>query len=68
MSDVSCSIEGQNPNVDFHHMNSKIFIPPKIWRCIPAGDSFVDISMLFFCYLLYKKKSLLRDNEHLSKI
>jgi hypothetical protein len=66
MSDVSCSIECQNSNVDFHHMNSKRFIPTKIWCCIPAGDSFVDISMLFCCYSLYKKKSLLRDNEHLS--
>ncbi|CAF3299161.1 unnamed protein product, partial [Rotaria sp. Silwood2] len=24
-------------------MNSKLFIPPKIWRFIPAGDPLVDV-------------------------
>jgi hypothetical protein len=45
MSDVICPIECQNPNVDFCNMDSKLFIPPKIWRFIPAGDPLVDISM-----------------------
>src|SRR5437868_5637900 len=44
ISDVICSIECQNSNVDFCNMNSKLFIPPKIWRFIPAGDPLVDIS------------------------
>jgi hypothetical protein len=44
VSDIVCPIECQNPNVDFCNMNSKLFIPPKIWRFIPAGDSLVDIS------------------------
>jgi hypothetical protein len=44
VSDTICPIECQNPNVDFCNMNSKLFIPPKIWRFIPAGDSLVDIS------------------------
>jgi len=50
LSDVICPIECQNPNVDFCSMNSKLFIPPKIWRFIPAGDPLVDISK----YLIYK--------------
>jgi hypothetical protein len=44
MSDVICPIECQNPNVDFCSMRYKLFIPPKIWRFIPAGDPLVDIS------------------------
>ena len=39
-----CSIECQHSNVDFCNMNRKTFIPPKIWRFIPAGDPLVDIS------------------------
>jgi hypothetical protein len=52
MSDVVCPIECQNPNVDFCSMNSKLFIPPKIWRFIPAGDPLVDISTYFIHKLL----------------
>ncbi|CAF0898841.1 unnamed protein product [Adineta steineri] len=44
-TDIVCPIECQNPNVDFCNMNSKLFIPPKIWRFIPAGDPLVDIMM-----------------------
>lgn len=39
-----CPIECAHPNVDFCDMNHKTFIPPKIWRFIPAGDPLVDIS------------------------
>ncbi|CAF0935899.1 unnamed protein product [Rotaria sordida] len=45
LTDVICPIECQNPNVDFCSMNSKLFIPPKVWRFIPAGDPLVDIMM-----------------------
>ena len=45
-SDVICPIECENPNVDFCNMEAKLFIPPKIWRFIPAGDPLVDISKL----------------------
>lgn len=44
MSNIVCPIECKNPNVDFCNMNSKLYIPPKIWRFIPAGDPLVDIS------------------------
>jgi hypothetical protein len=50
VSDVICPIECQNPNVDFCSMSSKLFIPPKIWRFLPAGDPLVDISK----YLIHK--------------
>jgi hypothetical protein len=46
MSNVICPIECQNSNVDFCNMSTKLFIPPKIWRFIPAGDPLVDISTL----------------------
>ena len=42
--DVICPIKCRHQNVDFCNMNSKLFIPPKIWRFIPAGDALVDIS------------------------
>ncbi|CAF0787175.1 unnamed protein product [Adineta ricciae] len=43
--DVICPFECQHPNVDFCSMSSKLYIPPKIWRFIPAGDPLVDIMM-----------------------
>ena len=43
-ADVICPIECQHSNVDFCSMNDKLYIPPKIWRFIPAGDPLVDIS------------------------
>ncbi|CAF3436162.1 unnamed protein product [Rotaria sp. Silwood1] len=43
LSDVICPIECRHHNVDFCNMESKLFIPPKIWRFIPAGDPLVDI-------------------------
>lgn len=46
-SDVICPVECRYSNVDFCDMKSKLFIPPKIWRFIPAGDPLVDISMYF---------------------
>lgn len=46
MTDIICRIECQYPNVDFCDMKQKLYIPPKIWRFIPAGDPLVDISML----------------------
>jgi hypothetical protein len=50
--DVICPIECRNPNVDFCSMESKLFIPPKIWRFIPAGDPLVDISKCLIHKLL----------------
>lgn len=44
LSDVICPIECQNHNVDFCDMSEKLFIPPKIWRFLPAADPLVDIS------------------------
>ena len=44
MTDVICPIECEHANVDFCNMKEKLFIPPKIWRFIPAGDELVDIS------------------------
>ena len=41
---VICPIECEHPNVDFCDMNDKLYIPPKIWRFIPAADPLVDIS------------------------
>jgi hypothetical protein len=41
---VICPIECEHPNVDFCDMTHKLYIPPKIWRFIPAGDPLVDIS------------------------
>jgi len=45
-TNVICPIECEHPNVDFCNMEHKTFIPPKIWRFIPAGDPLVDISTL----------------------
>ena len=45
-SSVICPIECKHPNVDFCNMNDKLYIPPKIWRFIPACDPLVDISKL----------------------
>ena len=42
-SDVICPIECRHQNVDFCDMNSKFFIPPRMWRFIPAGDPLVDV-------------------------
>ena len=44
LSDGICPNECRHLNVDFCNMNSKIFIPPKIWRFLPAGDPLVDTS------------------------
>ena len=44
VTDVICPTECKNPNVDFCSVQEKLFIPPKIWRFIPAGDPLVDIS------------------------
>ena len=44
VTDLICPIECKHPNVDFCNMKTKRFIPPKIWRFIPAGDPLVDIS------------------------
>jgi hypothetical protein len=43
---VICPIECEHPNVDFCDMNHKLYIPPKIWRFVPAGDPLVDVSKL----------------------
>jgi hypothetical protein len=43
-SNVICPIECKYRNIDFCNMKHKTFIPPKIWRFIPAGDPLVDIS------------------------
>ena len=42
-SDVICPTECENANVDFCQITN-LYIPPKIWRFIPAGDPLVDIS------------------------
>ena len=44
VTDIICPIECAHPNVDFCDMKDKLYIPPKIWRFIPAGDPLVDIS------------------------
>jgi hypothetical protein len=43
LSDVICPIECHYSFVDFCNMHGKRFIPPKIWRFIPAGDPLVDV-------------------------
>ena len=43
-TEVICPIECNHPNVDFCDMHRKLFMPPKIWRFIPAGDPLVDVS------------------------
>lgn len=47
---VICPIECKHSNVDFCDMKHKLYIPPKIWRFIPAGDPLVDISKLCLYY------------------
>ncbi|CAF1104006.1 unnamed protein product [Rotaria sordida] len=42
-ADIICPIECKHPNVDFCNMTHKLYIPPKIWRFIPAGDPLVDV-------------------------
>ena len=41
---VVCPNECAHANVDFCSVHNKLFIPPKIWRFIPAGDPLVDTS------------------------
>ena len=41
---VICPIECDHSNVDFCDMKHKLFVPPKIWRFIPAGDPLVAVS------------------------
>lgn len=43
-TNVICPIECAHRNVDFCDMKDKLYIPPKIWRFIPAGDPLVNIS------------------------
>jgi hypothetical protein len=45
--DTICPFECRHPNIDFCNMDGKLFIPPKIWRFIPAGDPLVDVSKYF---------------------
>ena len=44
IANVICPIECEHANVDFCSVQDKLFIPPKIWRFIPAGDPLVDTS------------------------
>lgn len=44
LKEVICPIECAYSNVDFCDMKGKSYIPPKIWRFLPAGDPLVDIS------------------------
>lgn len=44
LKEVVCPIECAYSNVDFCYMKGKSYIPPKIWRFLPAGDPLVDIS------------------------
>ncbi|CAF3793048.1 unnamed protein product [Adineta steineri] len=44
VTDIICPIECQHSNVDFCSMAYKTYMPPKIWRFLPAGDPLVDIS------------------------
>ena len=46
-TNLICPIECKHPNVDFCNMSHKLYIPPKIWRFVPAGDPMVDIGKLF---------------------
>ena len=50
VTDVICPIECQHHNVDFCNVTDKHYIPPKIWRFIPAGDPLVDIST-YACHI-----------------
>ena len=50
--DIICPIECKHTNVDFCSMDHKLYIPPKIWRFIPAGDPFVDTSKFEVLYLI----------------
>ena len=43
-TNVICPIECTHSNVDFCDMKDKLYIPPKMWRFIPAGDPLVNIS------------------------
>ncbi|CAF1496572.1 unnamed protein product [Adineta steineri] len=45
VTDIICPIECQHSNVDFCSTAYKKYIPPKIWRFLPAGDPLVDIMM-----------------------
>jgi hypothetical protein len=49
VKDIICPIECEHANVDFCSMDHKLYMPPKIWRFIPAGDPLVDISKLEVC-------------------
>lgn len=42
--DTVCEFECSNTNIDFCAVPSNTFIPPKIWRFLPVGDPFVDVS------------------------
>ena len=42
--DVICPFECRHPNVDFCDVTHLSYIPPKIWRFLPAGDPLVDLS------------------------
>ncbi|CAF0849642.1 unnamed protein product [Rotaria sordida] len=44
-TDVICPYECKHPNVDFCNMMHKLYIPPKVWRFVPAGHPLVDIIM-----------------------
>jgi hypothetical protein len=44
VTNIICPIECQHSNVDFCNVTDKLYMPPKIWRFIPAGDPLVDIS------------------------
>lgn len=52
-TDIICPIECKNPNVDFCDVSHKSYIPPKIWRFIPAGDLLVDVSKLKIFIFIY---------------
>ncbi|CAF0949124.1 unnamed protein product [Rotaria sordida] len=44
-TDVICPYQCKHPNVDFCNMMHKLYIPPKVWRFVPAGHPLVDIIM-----------------------
>ena len=50
-SDVICPIECRHQNVDFCNMNSKLFIPPRMWRFISVGDPLIDVCKYLTSFL-----------------
>ena len=63
-TDIVCPIECKNPNVDFCDVSHKSYMPPKIWRFIPAGDPLVDVSKLkIFIFVYFNYLPMINKTE-----